>query len=592
MKKIAVAAAALLCAAAAGINAAAFDYSGCRSEWDPSTDCIYYRDNSTNKIVAIEYPDGRIEEYAEPEPSVPTEEEPDIPYPWEIPEETEEEWYPTEEPSYYYDDPYIQSIDAGSEKADVTALIDSRWDFDGWAVYDNDWWGDNDECVAEGTSSTAYSATENKVSISLSGLNPGDSYDYRLEFYKNDIWGRSTICSVDFSFTTLLPMYEPVMKEPYAASNSLTIMAVLDGRYEADGFVVEKYSKNKWVMVEKNGELEYYYGYDYATGIEEEYNRNYSLRKARYTFDNLSPMTKYKYRIRFFKNTEKGKRKYISTVSGSAYTLMAAPELDIGATSKNAKLSWNKVKGADGYEVYVYSEKAGQEDYSGNWGWYSGGYDSYLNYSTGWYDPGSFKKLKTIKSGKTTSASFDLKGSRTYTYCVRAYKKVKGGKVYSEFSRNVSTNSNAALLNGLKLSPKSTGLGDYDLGLVKVALKQCVNDKMSNAEKAAAVYDYVHNVAQYEYDINKVSLDSVKAILSDHAGQCYQYAVTYQAMMKYLGFDVKLIGGKTASGGPHWWNEMVINGTPYMFDPQVGGRFCILYEQLGSRMVTKEKTID
>lgn len=106
------------------------------------------------------------------------------------------------------------------------------------------------------------------------------------------------------------------------------------------------------------------------------------------------------------------------------------------------------------------------------------------------------------------------------------------------------------------------------------------------------MYNYVHNVAYYEYDINKVSLDSIKAILADHAGQCYQYAVTYQAMMKYLGFDMKLIGGKTASGGPHWWNEMVINGTPRMFDPQVGGRFCILYEQLGSRMVTKEKTVD
>lgn len=598
MKKAAAAFLAMACALATAAEAGAYDITRCRAEWDPDTDYIYYRDIESGEIVAMEDPNGYITDFYTVEEEIAeetVEEETPIkeitdPWAWMDHQETEEVfYYDTEEEEPVIDteevafvEVRIADIKVTDTSVTVTAAFTKQLDFDSWALYHADWWY-GDQLVAEGTKKYDYSADEWGIDITDTGLIPGDTYDYRIVLYKNTDWGKYEFSYGEFSATTDLPIYKTEMLTPEAHQDSLRFEAVIDSRKEADGFVVEQYKSGKWVTVEKKGELSYYYNYS-----DDDFTRNYDLRCAQYTASDLKSMTSYKYRIRFFKKTDKNKRKYIDTVTVSAATLMAAPKLDLGATAKKAKLSWDKVKGADGYEIYV---KTGNDntDYSNNWGWYS---EDYLDYGTSWFNIEEFKKLKTLKGSSKTSASYEIKGNKVYTYCVRAYKGSGKNKVYSEFSRAVATNSNVALLNGITLKPKATGLSDYDLGLVKSALKQCVNDKMSNAEKAVAVYNYVHNVAQYEYDISKVSYDSIKAILVDHAGQCYQYAATYQAMMKYLGFDMKLIGGKTASGGPHWWNEMTLNGTPRMFDPQVGGRFCILYEQLGSRMVTKEKTVD
>lgn len=597
MKKVIAMLAALVCAAATAVNAGAFDLTNCDAEWDPVTDNIYYRDRLTEKIVAVEYPDGRIEEYTtdeteEAEDAPVTEEEQpstEVTDPWvwyeteETPDDAEIITVETEEPWVYLSDPRIASVTVKSTSVTFTAVIDKQWDFDGWELYHESWW-EEDTLVAEGTNKYDYSADEYGIDITDKGLEPGEEYSYCLLFYKNTEWGRSEQCSVRFSETTELPMFKTKMSDSIARTDSVELIALIDSRKEADGYVAEQYIKGKWVTVVKEGTLYSHYIYE-----DENISRNYELRETNCVVSDLKPMTKYKFRIRFYKLNDKKKREYLDTVTTTVTTLMEAPKLDLGATSKKAKLSWNKVKGADGYEVYVRVQDASSGDYSDNWGWYS---ESYLSYGGGWFNEDSYKKLKTIKGGNSTAASYNIKGNKVYTYCVRAYKGSGKKRTYSEFSETAASNSTTAILNGLTLKSKPTGLGDYDLGLIKSAVKQCVTNDMTNAEKAVAVYNYVHNVAYYEYDINKVSLDSIKAILVDHAGQCYQYAVTYQAMMKYLGFDMKLIGGKTASGGPHWWNEMMINGTPRMFDPQVGGRFCILYEQLGSRMVTKEKTVD
>lgn len=620
MKKAVAAFLAVVCAAATAVEAGAYDITHCKAEWDPDTDMIFYRDLDTNEIVAVEDSDGYIMDYYPEyyEPAEETAEEPEPepdpepitdPWAWLDPQPTEESqpteeewWYPPEQDTEEvqpYIVPDIEKIDAKETSLAITATVTNDIKFDRWALYKKDW--SNDEQVVQGTSRYDYDDWYYGIDISVTGLTPGEEYEFQLVLYKNTVWGEEMVGDVEFSAQTVLPMFKTRMLTPVPRQNSINFMAVIDSRSEADGFIVQKYSDGKWVTVEKNGSLSYYYNgdyyYDMSTGDSYNFSVDdvenidrYDLKCASYTATDLKSMTQYKYRIRFFQKVGKNKKKYIYTVTASATTLMAAPELDLGATAKKAKLSWDKVKGADGYEVYVMvSDDTGSSSGDGYY-YYDGWY--YYDYGTSWFNADDYKKLKTIKGGSSTSASYNIKGNKTYTYCVRAYKGSGKKKVYSEYSQTAATNSTKAILNGLNLKQKSTGLGDYDLGLVKSALKQCVNDKMSNYEKAQAVYDYVHNVAQYEYDINKVSLDSIRAILSDHAGQCYQYAVTYQAMMKYLGFDMKLIGGKTASGGPHWWNEMVINGTPRMFDPQVGGRFCILYDQLGSRMVTKEKTVD
>lgn len=70
-----------------------------------------------------------------------------------------------------------------------------------------------------------------------------------------------------------------------------------------------------------------------------------------------------------------------------------------------AKLTWKKVAGADGYEIYRSTSKNGK-----------------------------YKKIKTVSAKNKNYKNSGLKKRKTYYYKVRAYKKVKGRIFYSSFS--------------------------------------------------------------------------------------------------------------------------------------------------------------
>ena len=91
-------------------------------------------------------------------------------------------------------------------------------------------------------------------------------------------------------------------------------------------------------------------------------------------------------------------------------TKLVAPTLKVKAGSEKATLSWNKVAGASGYEVYMAASKNG-----------------------------TYRKITTIKKGATvTYTKKGLRANRTYYFKVRAYKTVDGKNVYSEYSSNKS----------------------------------------------------------------------------------------------------------------------------------------------------------
>jgi len=74
-------------------------------------------------------------------------------------------------------------------------------------------------------------------------------------------------------------------------------------------------------------------------------------------------------------------------------------------SSKTIKIKWKKVSGAKGYVIYQKKSS------------------------------GSYKKIKTITSGKTTSYTKKKLSNRTkYSYKIRAYKKVNGKTYYSRWS--------------------------------------------------------------------------------------------------------------------------------------------------------------
>ncbi|MCD7894681.1 MAG: fibronectin type III domain-containing protein [Erysipelotrichaceae bacterium] len=86
------------------------------------------------------------------------------------------------------------------------------------------------------------------------------------------------------------------------------------------------------------------------------------------------------------------------------------------AGNEMALVSWKKISGASGYQVYRSTSKNG-----------------------------TYTKVKTITSGSTTSyTNYLLTANKTYYYKVRAYKTVNGTKVYGSFSAIKSVKPKAA----------------------------------------------------------------------------------------------------------------------------------------------------
>ena len=70
------------------------------------------------------------------------------------------------------------------------------------------------------------------------------------------------------------------------------------------------------------------------------------------------------------------------------------------------KLTWKKVSGASGYEVYM---KTGAK--------------------------GKYKRVKNLSANKLTYTITKLESKKSYAFKVRAYRKVGNTKVYSSWSK-------------------------------------------------------------------------------------------------------------------------------------------------------------
>lgn len=115
---------------------------------------------------------------------------------------------------------------------------------------------------------------------------------------------------------------------------------------------------------------------------------------------------KYYYRIRAYYN-DNGKKYcgYSSKISSKA--VLTAPSVKTTAGKKKITVSWKKIQGADGYEVYRSEKKLS-----------------------------GYKKIGTVKSGSTVKyVNQGLRSGKKYYYKVRAYRKLASGKkVYSTVS--------------------------------------------------------------------------------------------------------------------------------------------------------------
>ena len=102
----------------------------------------------------------------------------------------------------------------------------------------------------------------------------------------------------------------------------------------------------------------------------------------------------------------KGKKK-TGYIKKTYVTVIGKPTVTASASSNSKiKLKWNKISGASGYLVQRYNS-------------------SKKKYAT----------IKTIKKGSTVSyTNSGLRKNTTYKYRIRAYKTVRGRKIYSNYS--------------------------------------------------------------------------------------------------------------------------------------------------------------
>lgn len=122
-----------------------------------------------------------------------------------------------------------------------------------------------------------------------------------------------------------------------------------------------------------------------------------------YTDKKLKTGTKYTYKIKAFRKS--GSKTVYSGYSSSKSVTpsLKKPTLKLSTKGKSVAISYGKISGADGYEIYCKVSKSG--------------------------------KYKKVYSGKKLShTKKSLKSGKTYYFKVRAYRKVGSKKVYSAYS--------------------------------------------------------------------------------------------------------------------------------------------------------------
>lgn len=117
--------------------------------------------------------------------------------------------------------------------------------------------------------------------------------------------------------------------------------------------------------------------------------------------------------------------------------------------------------------------------------------------------------------------------------------------------------------------------------LVQEFIQKATTSDMSRSEQLKACYDYMVMNFEYEYNYNysyansKKSVAWATAFLRDGYGACNNWSAAFMYIARALGYNTDLYYGSTANsrGGSyeHYWPVICIDGTEYVFDPQVEG---------------------
>lgn len=158
-----------------------------------------------------------------------------------------------------------------------------------------------------------------------------------------------------------------------------------------------------------------------------------------------------------------------------------------------------------------------------------------------------------------------------------------------------------AMLNGLTLHPRATGYEEMDEMMAQILAPYAGADTYTKVKAAydwvichvdyswapysqnwAPAYDCfvpVHELTYRDPGVQEVVpfeiVNRGYHALTYGEGVCYDYAAAFALLARYIGIDAYVHTGNFkieptfgSTNGHHGWTELMINGKPYIFDPQ------------------------
>lgn len=180
-------------------------------------------------------------------------------------------------------------------------------------------------------------------------------------------------------------------------------------------------------------------------------------------------------------------------------------------SNSEIKLNWSKVKGASGYTVYMRKN-------------------------------GKYNKLGDCKGTSYTVKK--LPNATRENFKVRAYKTVKGKKVYGEYSANWNTATNPQACKGLKktsANSDSIKLSWTKIGCTNYRVYQLKNGEWKEVGKTAGTSYTVKNLtaeSEYKFKIRACKVDDKNA---NHYGKYSNIIVAKTNVKKVTGLKAKTI---------------------------------------------------
>ena len=239
------------------------------------------------------------------------------------------------------------------------------------------------------TSGTSYTAT---------GLSAGTSYQFRIFAFNGSQYSSSTklTASTKSSTSTAKPSAVTGFKTSSTSANSITL--TWNKVSNADSYQIDVYKNGTWTYLTKTA-------------------------GTSYTVTNLAAGTSHQFRIFAFKGSQFSSSTKLTASTTSSSASKPTPVTTFKATSattNSVTLTWNKVTGADSYQVDVYK--------NGKW-------------------------VYLTKTSGTSFTATGLSAGTDYQFRIFAFK----GNQYSS-SMKLTASTKPAAVTGLTAAPSSKGV--------------------------------------------------------------------------------------------------------------------------------------